>query len=144
MSKMLIIKLNRHLEIFIFENSKTELIYQQKTENGVILSLSTGFAKIWSDIVWSKISNLKNLQILFIVGQKAGFTDSRVVSIWINSLVMFENQKDITLAKFLDFQEDVDLENYLDQNLNQILAKTTWAKHLDAAIYTREPSIGKH
>jgi hypothetical protein len=144
MVEMLILKLNRNLEIFAIESEKMELIYQQKTENGIILSLFNGFTEIWSQTIWPKISQNSDLKILFIVGQKAGFTDSRVVSIWLNSLVLFETEKQITLAKYLDFQEDVDAQNYLDQNLNQILAKTTWAKHLDAAIYTREPSIGKH
>ena len=144
MLEMLIIKLNRNLEIFISEQEKLEVIYQQKTENKEILGLFKGFNQTWEQIIWSKISENSGLKILFIVGLKAGFTDSRVISIWLNSFALFEVQKNILLAKYLDFQEDVDADRYLDQNLNQILTESTWAKHLDAAIYTRQPSIGKH
>lgn len=143
MPEMLIIKLNRNLEIFILEQEKIEVIYQQKTEDKEILGLFKAFNQIWEQTIWSNISEELEIKILFIVGQKAGFTDSRVISIWLNSFALFEPQKNTKLAKFLDFQEDVDADFYLDQNLNQILTESTWTKHLDAAIYTRQPSIGK-
>jgi len=141
--QMLIIKLNRNLEILNHTSDQTQLIFENKTDGKIILELFKNFQEIWSVHIWDHIKNQNQINILFILGPKAGFTDARVVSIWLNSLVLFEIQKNIKLSKYLDFQVDVDMPNYLDQNLNQILTQISWNSHLNASIYTREPSIGK-
>ncbi len=144
----LIIKLNRNLEVFSYQNRELKSIFDSKTnskaDEKIILELFKKFQEIWSDTIWPHLNNHQNLAIIFILGQKAGFTDARVISIWLNSLALFETEKNIRLAKYLDFQDDVDSRDYLDQNLNQIQTQINWSSHLDAAIYTREPSIGKH
>lgn len=138
---MIILKLNRHFEIYTNYNSNLELKFSLKPLTGEILELFKGFEIIWQDSIWNLILNQPKIEILFIIGSQAGFTDARVISIWLNSLSLFNQGSEVLIAKHLEYIQNPDDESYLKSNTESILQNLKWSKTLESAIYTREPSI---
>jgi len=140
---MLIFKLNRNFEIYSKDQSILNLELSIKTQTGEILELFKKFENIWQNTIWGLIQNQPKIEILFIIGSQAGFTDARVISIWLNSLSLFDQGSEILIAKHLEYNQNPDDENYLKSNISTITQNLKWAKTLESAIYTREPSINQ-
>ena len=138
---MLIIKLNRYFEIYTQNNVGLNLEFGLKPQTGEILELFKKFENIWQNTIWNLIQDQPKIEILFIIGSQAGFTDARVISIWLNSLSVFNQGFDILIAKHLEYHQNPDDDTYLKSNIINITQNLKWTKTLESAIYTREPSI---
>jgi hypothetical protein len=140
---MLILKLNRYFEIYSFNDHNLKLELALRPETGEMLELFKKFEDIWQETIWDLIKNQTQVKILFVIGSQAGFTDARVISIWLNSLSVFDQGLEVLIAKHLEYHQNPDEEAYLSSNISNILENKKWAKTLESAIYTREPSINQ-
>ena len=107
-----------------------------------ILELSTKFESLWQKLYPNYIQNAT--KIILIILPRAGFTDTRVVSIWCRSKVMFDTESDIKFGCTFEIctQEQynnlVNPSNDLSQNLDQIQITHSNIQ------YSQMPKIGKN
>lgn len=106
------------------------------------MDLSENFAQIYKNF---KKEVKKAQKIYFIIGKNAGFTDSRIVYIWLRGENYFEKK-----PLFIDFAEDLnlDFENEInklitDLKIQKILEKAE-AKNNQKLNYIKDANIGKN
>jgi hypothetical protein len=139
---MLVITINRDFYIFKESKNKIELLNRFIQEQGKSLELFHNFENVWKEVIWPIIQNENENEILLVVGSQAGFTDARIISIWLNSLNVFCKENKIKIAKYLEYNLNIDQEDYIINNIAMIKDNLTWIDALDSLIYTREPTIG--
>jgi len=139
---MLAITINRDFCIIKESNNKIELLTRFTREQGKSLELFHNFENVWKEVIWPVIHDENENKILLIVGSQAGFTDARIISIWLNSLNVFCKEKKIKIAKYLEYNLNIDQEDYVLNNIPEIKDRLIWIDTLDSLIYTREPTIG--
>ncbi len=130
-NKSIIIYLDTTLEIYEGDivNWQYKQLYKILPENGR-LNLIDRFQDIWINIK----ATLDEKEIYFVVAKHAGFTDSRVVYIWLETNFLFENKtfKVVNLPEGLTF---IDLDTSSFTQLNKESSK-------NSSIYSAKPRIG--
>lgn len=140
---MLIFALNRRFQVLEISLESAAITPIVSLEPEPYLQLHQRFEKVWTDLIWPRLSIAVDLEILFVLGPTASFTDSRIVFIWLNSLATFQSGK-FRFGKHFETRYEFDQDiNQLLVNLPLIRSKIKWSEFLEAEIYTREPSIGK-
>ena len=125
------IYLNNDLEIYeidLVKQSLSKLFHKKNTGKG--LGLFNNF-----DNMWAKIQVQINLKtnIYFLVGENAGFTDTRVIYIWIKNQSLFYN----TNIHIINIKS-VDIKDYSSvKDLLSIESDNTTSLK-----YSRDPRIG--
>jgi hypothetical protein len=123
--------LDRNLIIKSHQNkSESNLLYNSSDHGIERLNLSENWSTIWCDI--HKPCNL----YYFFVGPNSGFTDSRIIFLWLKSRQLFEPITQFFIIDGYD-HETWNLLESKQQNQIIIDAKTN-PKDL---IYTRQPRI---
>ena len=84
--KSIVFYLNNQLEVYELDYVKEsiELLALEKSEKR--LQLFETFEGVWLEI-WEKIK--KTSEIYFVLGDQAGFTNTRIVYLWLKSLSEF-------------------------------------------------------
>ena len=131
-NKSIIFYLDTNLQVYEVNivNSQLKKITEiQKT--GKVLGLFSDFGILWNDIYNSWIKNSD--EIIFLIGHSAGFTDSRVVYMWLKSALMFDKIKFrlINVADKNDVKDDKIIELLNISDSSQL-------------VYSGEPRIGKN
>lgn len=125
------------------EKSQTvKLLEEIMPKSGKYLDLSENFEKYWEKLE----NNVKEAEEIFLIlGQSAGFTDSRIIYMWLKGENYF-NQKDL----FIDFASDLnlDFENEFNSlvtclKLGKILTQAC-EKNNQSLSYSKEANIGKN
>jgi hypothetical protein len=135
---MLVLALNKNLQLFLQTQDKTLNLASYLGPN---LELYTKFEEIWKKTISKNLPLDK--KILFVIGSEAGFTDTRIVFIWLKSLDIFRSKQYI-FAKY--FEEKIDFDSEPEKlliNLDLISAKSAWSDTLTVDVYSRQPTIGK-
>ena len=100
------------------------------------LNLYQRFEGFWKQLEWAKAQ-----RFLYFIGPKAGFTDTRIIHIWLKSLVYFYPQKIYqteTLAKPLENSADLAVKSLLTKMAKLQQKPTTSLR------YSKQPSIGSN
>jgi hypothetical protein len=118
----------RVLEINPDVNEVTELAVLLKQESGY-LDLADRFEGIFKSLDTTHYD-----QFSLILLQNAGFTDSRIVYLWLKGESIFDG-KNVAMYKTV---EELELQTY--QDFEDFFGSHTSTKNLE---YSREPSIGK-
>jgi len=82
--------------------------------------------------------DLERAKIFFLVGPKAGFTDSRVIFTWLRTNKMFNQESDYFVSKIPDEPSKLS-----GDYLNQLLEKAA-EENSQSLLYSKEPNIGKN
>lgn len=103
------------------------------------LELANKFEFLWEDLDTSGYLEGIN-EAYFLIGSHAGFTDTRIVFMWLKSWIMFDSTKSFYIKRILfdvpiDFVEPVLLQNLL------LDAKTE--NNSSEISYSKEPNITK-
>jgi len=133
----IIFKLGLNLELYRLDsvNGKLVLIEQIEPKDGP-LSLSDNFEHFWKK---NWVNELKPIQkIYFFIEQRGGFTDTRVVYLWLKTWQMFNAENVFFVHKLIDSLELESIEE-LYLNLSQIIKTRKLSSDL---VYSNEPRIG--
>ncbi len=108
-----------------------------KTKESKFLNLSDRFEDFWKKNL-GQIKNNEEVDIYFFLGFNSGFTDTRIISIWLKTMQMFNEKARIFFEKrsFLDELNETDFKE-----IEKIL-KETQTQKFNQIDYTREPNIG--
>lgn len=119
-----------------FVNRNIELVDELKKE-GRFLNLSDRFEDFWKKNL-GKLENNQEIDIYFFLGFNSGFTDTRIISIWLKTMQMFNKKANVFFEKrsFLDNLNEINFEE-----IQKILEETKTQK-FGQIDYTREPKIG--
>lgn len=101
--------LDECLQVFTFQektqkpnqtvNLQIKVVYTLNRQKN-FLNLADKFSILW-EILW-EVENLQSSeQIIFLIGQKASFTDTRIVYIWLQTWLMFKKFSGKKAALFL-------------------------------------------
>ena len=149
----IIIYLDRKLELFSLDFVKKELNLvgqlEPEDKNLKILNLSERFELVWEDM-WEnftiKSENLNQVRlseqsqlskIYFWLGPESGFTDSRVVFLWLKSWVLFYPNTKFFL---LSLQNPIQVTNLNFDLVTKMLGESV--KNPESLAYAREPRLG--
>lgn len=102
-------------------------------EAGEYLNLFDKFEFLWADL----LENMEFDKVYFLIGPKAGFTDTRIVFIWLKSWVLFN----LNYVYFVSRTETDPL--FLSQNEIAGLLKRIEGEDQKDLVYSKEPKIGK-
>jgi len=136
-----IIYLNYQLEVYSFEKTVNELKLLEKlqpTSSGR-LELANRFMQVWQSL--DSQSEFVDRPIFFWIGPKAGFTDTRVVFIWLKTKFLIQKTFNQNFQFFLMRVEansltGIDLSTIIQWfELNQI-------QFTDQLLYSSQPRIG--
>lgn len=132
--KSIVFYLNNQLEIYELDYVKEEvqLLALEKSEKR--LQLFETFEVVWKKI-WEKIKNTS--QIYFVLGDQAGFTNTRIVYLWLKSLSEFGLSIDVKILKNSNL---VDLPNQPFSLIKSILSMST----NQDLLYSQDPRIGQN
>lgn len=124
--------LNNQLEVYELDYVKEsiKLLALQKSEKR--LQLFETFEGIWLKL-WEQIKTTS--EIYFVVGTEAGFTNTRIVYLWLKSLSEFGLSIDLKILKNSNL---VDLQNQPFSLVKSILQTAT----KQDLLYSQEPRIG--
>jgi hypothetical protein len=131
--KSIVFYLNNQLEVYELDYVKEsiELLALEKSEKR--LQLFETFEGVWLEI-WEKIK--KTSEIYFVLGDQAGFTNTRIVYLWLKSLSEFGLSIELKIVKNSNF---VDLQNQPFSLIKSILQSAT----KQDLLYSQEPRIGQ-
>ena len=101
----ILIFLDWDLEIYQLTNHKMDneskqLVYSLKRENLKVLDLSQKFEEIWT---WLETQYLMS-EIYYLINDKASFSDSRVIYIWLKTWQMFDHQNKFLMSHNNSFE----------------------------------------
>lgn len=124
--------LNNQLEVYELDYVKEEigLLALEKSEKR--LQLFETFEGIWLKL-WEQVKSTS--EIYFVVGTEAGFTNTRIVYLWLKSLSEFGLSIDFKILKNSNL---VDLQNQPFSLVKSILQTAT----KQDLLYSQEPRIG--
>ncbi len=131
--KSIVFYLNNQLEVYELDYVKEsiELLALEKSEKR--LQLFETFEGVWLEI-WEKIK--KTSEIYFVLGDQAGFTNTRIVYLWLKSLSEFGLSIELKIVKNSNF---VDLQNQPFSLIKSILQSAT----KQDLLYSQETRIGQ-
>jgi hypothetical protein len=135
MSNVLIIHHDQDCKAYFFDGSQIELIGEiKKTER--TLELSQRFEEFWKDL-W-KIDKIKPVkQIYLVLGTNAGFTDSRIIFIWLKTWHTF--QPELNSYFVTKINSDHNLDGYNKEQIITLLTESVI--NPPDLTYIREPRI---
>lgn len=139
--KSIVFELNNTLRVYAISDSvnyELELLCEIERE-GKVLGLATKFEFLWQDLDETSLFEGIN-EIYFLIGPHAGFTDTRMIFMWLKSWEMFGSETRFYLKK-VGFDVTIDLLDIkiLIETLNQAKREEN-----DTNInYSKEPKIGK-
>jgi len=121
-----------------FSNTSEQYPYQSVFHREVDLSgnrirLYIVFEAIWSEAM-DTVQNRSIDSILFIIGENAGFTDSRIVYIWLRSHIMIHPQSKLGVIKS---SEAINPDSLTEGELAELMAQSS-----SILEYSQEPRIG--
>lgn len=136
----IIFVLNTELELYQFESDTFKCTLIDGIKQETRLELYSSFESFWNKN-WDSLKNLLQLSsekvkpIYFIIGPQAGFTNTRIVFLWLKSLVEFYDSR--LSMNFIKIPEYLDLEKLSSNDIKNLL--NTSVSTLD---YAMEPRIG--
>jgi len=141
-AKSIIIFLNTKLQLIScdFVNEKElnfEIIDELEAETK-FLNLADRFEDFWK--MHDDLGNLKSNKFFFFLGSKAGFTDSRIVSIWLKSLHFFKPEIKIYSKKIEENSEFIKNDLLVKNKIIKLLEESS--KKEFEFLYSAEPTIG--
>ncbi|MEM1311986.1 MAG: hypothetical protein AAGF07_00815 [Patescibacteria group bacterium] len=130
----IIFYLDSNLKVYRLDlvNSELKLIDRLEKLNGR-LDLSSRFDSFWKELYAANL--LESSSIAFIIGNRAGFNDTRIIYIWLKSHMMFNNTSIKT--------KRVDNKLSQDEVLQALLSSNSDFVNIDHLSYSHEPRIGK-
>jgi hypothetical protein len=108
-----------------------EIFEHKRVENKLELFLK--FESTWKQLYKEYIHNA--VKLVLIVGQDAGFTDTRVVFLWLKTHSMFYKIP-LTIMQLKEFMSKSELFELFQKNVNSTLDSA-------GIVYSSEPRIGK-
>jgi len=113
MTSSILIFLDQNLSFYSLEAGNTELLFKLEKESRS-LELAEKFEGIWKKL------ELKEVQeIYFWTGIGAGFTDTRIIYIWLKSWEIFSKKHFFTLKVENDFKDLIVIELVGESKQNQ-------------------------
>jgi hypothetical protein len=140
--KSIIFELNNNLRVYAIDDSVKQdenqlVLLREIVREGKVLELGEKFEFLWQDLNDSGYFDNVN-EIFFLIGSHAGFTDSRMVFIWLKSWVMF-NQVNIFYIKKTEF--DVPIDFISVEILIETLTSAKAENNSTKLTYSKEPNI---
>jgi hypothetical protein len=137
----IIIQLDNDLQVYVAgvgdstsKNSPFECIHQRSVAlKSHQIRLYTIFGAIWEELLDS-VKGLEISDLVLIIGPQAGFTDSRIIYMWLKSHALFYPNSSIKVIKSAD---TIDLNNLKKSDYEGLLAQATVELQ-----YGQEPRIG--
>ncbi len=139
-SKFILFYLDQDLEIYQGQNPESRLKpLQTLFRERPTLELANRFAEIWADL--DKQNYFVGVSVMyFLLGPTAGFTDTRVVTMWLRSWSLFSEAQEYEYFSFKS-PESLNLSQITAVELKELLAKTKAGRQ--EVIYSAEPRIGR-
>jgi hypothetical protein len=140
--KSIIFELNNNLRVYAVTDSVKHdenplVLLREIAREGKVLELAEKFEILWQDL--DENGELEGVdEIYFLIGLHAGFTDSRMVFIWLKSWTMF-NPKNAFYIKKIEF--DVPIDFVLLEILMETLKKAKVENNSTKLTYSKEPNI---
>jgi len=138
---MILFYLNENLKVYKVKDSgkKTELeLVDFILKEDKYLNLSEKFSTFWQKL-WKK--DLENeAEIFYLISPNSGFTDTRIIFIWLKTWQFFEPKLKFFVHKI---ENDLVLEN-LNFSFLQMLIRQIQEKNNQELIYSKDPNIGKN
>jgi len=136
----IIFSLDTKLELYGLDSVNYTLDFIDQIDSQKRLELYQDFENFWQknwDLIKKTVGkNLdKNKVIYFIIAPGAGFTNTRIVYLWLKSLQEFGDQK--IEIKFIKISNFNNLKNLNSKQLQNLLTTAT-----DDLNYSMEPRIG--
>lgn len=142
---MLIFYLDNDLKVYKLQESQGQLsldlfdfILRQDQK---YLNLGDKFSDFWQNI-WKDELQIKigsKTEIFYILGPNSGFTDSRVIFIWLKTMSFFESKFNFFVT---NIENSLILENLSSFLLKDLILKAR-SENNQNLVYSRSPSIGK-
>lgn len=136
----ILIYLDNELKVFSVDTVNwTTILIKTLERTDKTLNLAQRFEFVWADMVSEGLLNDVN-EIVYLIGDQAGFTDTRIVFIWLQSWKMFEGGvKEFWINKINTRLSD---NKDLSDNLRELYSEAI-SKNNHALTYSQEPRIGK-
>lgn len=138
-NRNIIFYLNSDLQVFELKAESTKITQVEKLERQSRgLDLQHRFWPLWEQI-YHKFE-LRDLDKIYLfLGPQSGFTDSRIVFIWLKSWQYFNPS---TRSYFVSKTTELDLMKLHKEIINGLLAQST--PNPEDLSYVQEPRIGKN
>jgi hypothetical protein len=141
--KSIIFELNNTLRVYAADLSVNQTdpnitLLREVIKEGRVLELASKFEFLWHDIDENDLSSGID-EVYFLIGPHAGFTDTRIVFVWLKSWQMFHPRNHFYLKKTsfdvpLDFVDVTIAKDFLNKAKNE--------NNNSEIRYSREPRIG--
>lgn len=133
--------MNSQLEVYSFDETVNELQLLQKlqpTSSGR-LELANRFAQVWQAL--DSRSEFVDRPIFFWIGPRAGFTDTRIVFIWLKTKFLIEK---LCNQQFQFFLMRITASTITELDLETIkqLLTTNRTQLAEQLLYSSQPRIG--
>jgi hypothetical protein len=141
-SKSIIFELNNNLRVYAVTDSVNQevvdlLLIRELEREGKVLELADKFETLWQDL--EETGDLDGInEIYFLIGDRAGFTDTRMVYMWLKSWQMFNPEKHFYLHR-TSIVVTIDL--IATEVLKNILVKAKSENNSSDINYSKEPNI---
>jgi hypothetical protein len=138
----IIFELNNTLRVYSVRDSvndeiKELVLLRELVRETKVLDLADKFEFLWHDLTDSGL--LDNIdKIYYLIGQNAGFTDSRMIYVWLKSWQMFTTTNTFYISKIV-FDAPIDFVSH--GNLSLTLQKAETEKNNTSIGYSKEPNI---
>jgi hypothetical protein len=143
MSQSIIFHLDEHLKVYKLGGNVKEggfslsLLKELKRSNRT-LELTDRFEGFWKGLDERGFFDFVD-KIYFWLGPRAGFTDTRVVYIWLKSLQMFGVEESAVRLNIFKLSDQIDLEHL---EVSEIVRLTKISEKNESLSYAAEPRIG--
>jgi hypothetical protein len=137
-NSIIIFELDVDLRVYLTDDlvksEQTPTLFTQIIRSQKVLNLSESFEQIWIDL--DAVGHLEGTkQIYFFTGPTAGFTDSRVIFVWLKSWQSF------TAGQI--FVGPKNYQGNFDSLSNEEKVQNLKTKNSTNLNYSREPRLGK-
>jgi hypothetical protein len=141
-SKSIIFELNNNLRVYAVSDSVNQEVVdlqliRELERDGKVLELADKFEILWQDLEESGEMEGVN-EIYFLIGDRAGFTDTRMVYVWLKSWQMFNPEKQFYLHRISII---VTIDLIATEVLKNILGKAKIENNSSDINYSKEPNI---
>lgn len=137
MNTTFIFHLSQNLEVSKITDSQKTLVTTLERD-GRSLELAERFEILWQDL-WEN-NELDNAdQIYLLIGSRAGFTDGRIIYIWLENWRQFYPEKKFLVYKLSPEEAEAGLGE--GASFDQILEKAE-VQGTTKLVYSQEPRIG--
>jgi len=132
-----IFHLGQNLEVFKIKESQKTTVAAIERE-GRSLELAERFEILWQNL-WENQGLDFTDQIYLLIGSRAGFTDGRIIFIWLENWQQFYPEKKFLVYKLSPEEAEIGLGE--ESSFNQILEKAE-VEGTTKLVYSQEPRIG--